>query len=88
MGSCTAKWRLGDWKRRVYDFKGERRAAEGYEIDFLINGQVQASFIGVPDHRYGVFKLRGGIIYRHAIYVPKTRELAFGKENKDFEIEV
>ena len=42
----------------------------------------------MPDYRYGVFKLRGGIIYRHAIYVPKTRELAFGKENKDFEIEV
>lgn len=88
MKKYTAKWRRGDYKRRVYDFKGERRVAEGYEIDFLIDGQVQASWIGVPDYRYGVFKLRGGIIYRHAIYVPKTRELAFGKENKDFEIEV
>ena len=88
MATYTAKWRRGEYKRRVYDFKGEKRVAEGYEIDFLVNGQVQASFIGVPDHRYGVFKLRGGIIYRHSIYVPKTRELAFGRENKEFEIEV
>lgn len=88
MAKYTAKWRRGDYKRRVYDYKGERRAAEGYEIDFVINGQVQASFIGVLDFQYGVFKLRGGIIYKHSIYVPKTRELEFGRENKEFEIEI
>ena len=88
MAKYTAKWRRGDWKRRIYNYKGKQREAEGYEIDFLIGGQVQASFIGVPDYRYGVFKLRAGIIYRHNTYVPKVRELEFGRENKEFEIEV
>ena len=88
MAKYTAKWRRGEYKRRVYDYKGQKRVVEGYEIDFVINGQVQTSFIGVPDYRYGVFKLRGGIIYKHNIYVPKTRELEFGRENKEFEIEV
>lgn len=88
MERYTAKWRKGDWKRRTYEYKGEPRSAEGFEIDFLLDGQVQASFIGVPDYKYNVFKLRAGIIYRHARYVPKTRELPFGAENKGFEIEI
>ena len=87
MEQYTAKWRKGEWCRRVYEYKGRKMVAEGYEIDFLIGGQVQASFVGVPDYKYGVFRLRGGIIYRHARYVPKTRELYFGSENKEFTIE-
>ena len=82
-----AIWRMGEWKRREYTYQGQPMAAEGYEIDFLLNGQVQASFVGVPDYKKSVFKLRGTIIWRYATYVPKTRELPFGSENKEFEIE-
>lgn len=88
MEKRTAKWRRGDWCRRIYEYKGERRVAEGYEIDFVLDGQIQASFVGVPDFGNGVFKLRGCIIFRYARYVPKTRELPFGSEDKEFMIEV
>ena len=88
MAKYLAKWRRGEWCRRVYDYKGQKRVAEGYEMDFLLNGQVQASFVAVPDWDQNVFKLRGTIIFRYARYVPKTRELPFGAENKEFEIEV
>lgn len=83
-----AIWRKGEWKRRVYTYKGQRMVAEGYEIDFLINGQVQAGFVGVPDYKKNVFKLRGTIVWRYATYVPKIRELPMGSEGKEFEIEV
>lgn len=88
MARYKAKWRRGDWCRRIYEYKGERRVAEGYEIDFMLNGQIQASFVGVPDFGRSVFKLRGGIIFKYARYVPKTRELPFGSEDKEFDIEV
>lgn len=84
----VAVWRKGEWCRRIYEYKGEKRVAEGYEMDFLINGQVQASFVAVPDWSKSVFKLRGTIVWRYARYVPKTRELPFGKENMAFEIDV
>ena len=84
----TAKWRKGDYKKRSYLYKGEWRVAEGYETDFLLNGQVQASFIAVPDFKKCIFKLRGCIVMKYADYVPKTRELPFGAEDKSFEIDV
>lgn len=84
----NAVWRKGEWKRRKYTYKGQTMVAEGYEIDFVLNGVIQASFIGIPDFKKGVFKLRGTIIMRYAKYIPKTRELSMGSENKEFEIEV
>ncbi len=88
MEKKTAKWRRGEWCRRIYEYKGQKRVAEGYEMDFLLNGQVQASFVAVPDWDNQVFRLRGCIVFRYASYVPKTRELLFGSDNKEFEIEV
>lgn len=88
MEKRTAKWRRGEWCRRVYEYKGQKRVAEGYEMDFLLDGQIQVSFVAVPDWEHNVFKLRGAIIFRYARYVPKTRELPFGAEDKEFEIEV
>lgn len=84
----TARWVKGDYKKRRYLYKGEWHVAEGYEMDFLLNGMIQASFIGVPDFKNSVFRLRGCIVMKYADYVPKTRELAFGSENKEFHIEV
>ena len=84
----TAKWKLGDYKKRRYLYKGEWRVAEGYEIDFVLDGRIQASFIGVPDFQSNIFKLRGTIVMKYADYVPKTRELPFGSENKSFEIDL
>lgn len=84
----TAKWRRGDWCRRIYDYKGKKRVAEGYEVDFVLDGQVQATFVAVPDWDQNVFRLRGAIIWRYARYVPKVRELPFGSENREFEIEI
>ena len=84
----TAKWKKGKYKKRSYQYKGEWRVAEGYEMDFLLDGRMQASFIAVPDFKSGVFKLRGCIVMKYADYVPKTRELPFGAEDKSFEIEV
>ena len=84
----TARWQKGEWRRRIYEYKGQKRVAEGYEIDYLINGQIQASFIGVPDFNYGVFRLRAMICFRYAEHIPKTRELPFGAEDKSFEIDV
>lgn len=84
----TARWQRGDWKKRSYQYKGEWRVAEGYEMDFLLDGRMQASFIAVPDFKNSVFKLRGCIVMKYADYVPKTRELPFGQEGKSFEIEV
>lgn len=84
----TAKWRKGEYVRRIYEYKGVKRVAEGYEFDFLLNGVVQASFVGVPDFKAGVFRLRGMIRFRYADYIPKTRVVWFGDENKDFEIDV
>lgn len=84
----TARWQKGDWKKRRYLYKGEWRVAEGYEMDFLLDGQVQASFIAVPDFKNSVFHLRGMIRFKYADYVPQTRELYFGSEGKSFEINV
>lgn len=84
----TARWRRGEWCRRIYEYKGQKRVAEGYEMDFLLDGQVQASFVAVPDWDNQVFRLRGCIVLRYARYVPKTRELPFGVDNREFEIEV
>ena len=83
-----AIWRKGKWKRREYTYKGQPMVAEGYEIDFVLDGAIQASFIGIPNFKKGVFKLRGTIIFRYATYIPKTRELPMGSEDKEFEIEV
>ena len=57
-------------------------------IDFVLNERIQASFIGEPDFHRNVFRLRGCIVMKNADYVPKTRELPFGSEDKSFEIEV
>lgn len=84
----TASWRMGEYKKRRYLYKGEWRVAEGYEMDFLLDGQVQASFIAEPDYHKNVFHLRGCIVMKYVTYVPKTRELPFGAEKKSFEIEV
>lgn len=84
----TARWQRGEYKKRRYLYKGEWRVAEGYEMDFLLDGRVQASFIGVPDYHSNVFRLRACIVMKYADYVPKTRELPFGEEGKSFEIEV
>lgn len=83
-----AIWRKGEWKRREYTYQGQPMAAEGYEIDFILDGAIQASFIGVPDYKRGIFKLRGTIIFRYAKYIPRTRKLPMGSEDKEFEIEV
>ncbi len=84
----TAKWRKGDWKKRRYLYKGEWHVAEGYEMDFTLDGTLQASFIAVPDFKNSVFRLRGCIVMKYADYVPKTRELPFGQEGKSYEIDV
>lgn len=84
----VAVWRRGDWKKRRYLYKGEWRAAEGYEMDFLLDGRIQASFIAVPGFKAGAFNLRGMIRFKYADYIPKTRVLPFGAENKEFEIDV
>lgn len=84
----TARWQKGEYKKRRYLYKGEWRVAEGYEMDFLLDGRVQASFIAVPDFKAGVFHLRGMIRFKYAEYVPQTRELPFGSEDKSFEIDV
>lgn len=88
MEKKTAKWRRGEWCRRIYKYKGQKRIAEGYEMDFLLNGRVQASFVAVPDWDNRVFRLRDCVVWRYARYVPKNRELPFGADNKEFEIEV
>lgn len=84
----TAVWKRGDYKKRRYLYKGDWRVVEGYEMDFMLDGQLQASFIAVPDFHRNVFNLRGCIVMKYAQYVPKTRELPFGAEKKSFEIEV
>lgn len=84
----TARWQMGDWKKRRYLYKGEWHVAEGYEMDFLLNESIQASFIAVPDFKNSVFRLRGCLVMKYADYVPKTRELTFGAEGKSFEIDV
>ena len=84
----TVRWRRGEYKKRRYLYKGEWRVAEGYEMDLFLDGQLQASFIAVPDFHKNVFFLRACIVMKYARYVPKTRELPFGAENKPFEIEV
>lgn len=84
----TAKWQKGEYKKRSYQYKGGWRVAEGYEMDFLLDGRIQASFIAVPDFKAGVFNLRGMIRFKYADYIPKTRVLTFGAEDKSFEIEV
>ena len=84
----TARWQMGEYKKRRYLYKGEWRVAEGYEMDFLLDGQLQASFIAEPDYHSNVFYLKGCIVVKYASYVPKTRVLPFGEDNKSFEIEV
>ena len=84
----TARWQKGEYKKRRYLYKGEWRVVEGYEIDFVLNERIQASFIGELDFHRNVFHLRGCIVMKNADYVPKTRELPFGQEGKSFEIDV
>lgn len=83
----TAVWRKGDWKRRSYQIKGQWMAAEGYEFEFKLDGITQCSFIGVPDFKQSVFKLRGMIRFPYG-FVPTARELPFGQENKEFDIDI
>ena len=82
----TAVWKKGDWEVRGYDYKGKPMVAEGYRFRFELNGIVMCEFTGVPDYKKNVFRMRGIIIHR-SWYLPKTRELPFGWENKEFEIE-
>ena len=82
----TAVWKKGDWEVRGYDYKGETMVAEGYRFRFELDGLVMCEFTGVPDYKKNVFRMRGIIIHR-SWYLPKTRELPFGWENKEFEIE-
>lgn len=82
-----AVWRKGDWERRVYEYKGKKLIAEGYRFEYKLDGVTQCDFTGVPDYRVCVFRMRG--MNRHPYgYVPKLRELPFGAENKEFEIEI
>jgi hypothetical protein len=83
----TAVWKKGDWEVRGYTYKEQPMVAEGYRFQFELNGIVMCEFTGVPDYQKNVFRMRGIIIHR-SWYLPKTRELPFGWENKEFEIEI
>ena len=83
----TAVWKKGDWEVRGYTYKEQPMVAEGYRFRFELNGIVMCEFTGVPDYKKNVFRMRGIIIHR-SWYLPKTRELPFGWENKEFEIEI
>ena len=82
----TAVWKKGDWEVRGYTYKEQPMVAEGYRFRFELDGLVMCEFTGVPDYKKNVFRMRGIIIHR-SWYLPKTRELPFGWENKEFEIE-
>lgn len=82
----TAVWKKGDWEVRDYTYKEQPMVAEGYRFRFELNGIVMCEFTGVPDYKKNMFRMRGIIIHR-SWYLPKTRELPFGWENKEFEIE-
>ena len=83
----TAVWKKGEWEVRGYTHKEQPMVAEGYRFRFELNGIVMCEFTGVPDYKKNVFRMRGIIIHR-SWYLPKTRELPFGWENKEFEIEI
>ena len=83
----TAVWKKGDWEVRGYTYKEQPMVAEGYRFRFELDGLVMCEFTGVPDYKKNVFRMRGIIIHR-SWYLPKTRELPFGWENKEFEIEI
>ena len=83
----TAIWKKGEWEVRSYTYKEQPMVAEGYRFRFELNGIVMCEFTGVPDYKKNVFRMRGIIIHR-SWYLPKTRELPFGWENKEFEIEI
>lgn len=83
----TAVWKKGDWEVRGYTYKEQPMVAEGYRFRFEVDGLVMCEFTGVPDYKKNVFRMRGIIIHR-SWYLPKTRELPFGWENKEFEIEI
>ena len=83
----TAVWKKGEWEVRGYTYKEQPMVAEGYRFRFELNGIVMCEFTGVPDYKKNVFRMRGIIIHR-SWYLPKTRELPFGWENKEFEIEI
>lgn len=82
----TAIWKKGEWEVRGYTYKEQPMVAEGYRFRFELDGLVMCEFTGVPDYKKNVFRMRGIIIHR-SWYLPKTRELPFGWENKEFEIE-
>ena len=82
----TAIWKKGEWEVRGYTYKEQPKVAEGYRFRFELDGLVMCEFTGVPDYKKNVFRMRGIIIHR-SWYLPKTRELPFGWENKEFEIE-
>lgn len=69
-GQKVIKWRVGNWKHG------------GYEIEYLVNGMVNCTFIGVPDERGNCFRLR---FYSRAPYgeVPKVRSVSFFEVGKD-----
>ena len=82
-----AVWKKGDWEVRGYDYKGKPMVAEGYRFRFELDGVLMCEFTGVPDYNACVFRMRGFIGHRY-YYIPTTRELPFGWENKKFEVEV
>ncbi|MBE6586428.1 MAG: hypothetical protein E7645_07945 [Ruminococcaceae bacterium] len=70
MSEKTIKWRVGDWKQG------------GYEIEYMVNGIVNCTFIGVPDDRANAFRLR----FRSRMpygEVPKVKSVSFFEVGKD-----
>ena len=70
MSEKVIKWKVGNWKKY------------GYEIDYLVNGIRQCTFIGVPDDRANCFKM---YLDSRAPYgeVPKVDKVSFFEVGKD-----
>ena len=66
----TIKWVVGKWKKY------------GYEIDYMVNGVRQCSFIGVPDEKSNAFRL---YFDSRAPYgeVPQVKSVSFFEVGKD-----
>lgn len=70
MREKVIKWRVGKWKRY------------GYEIDYMVNGIVNCTFIGVQNDRENCFKM---YFDSRAPYgeVPKVDKVSFFDVGKD-----
>lgn len=70
MSEKVIKWSVGKWKKY------------GYEIDYMVNGIRQCTFIGVPDERGNCFKL---YFDSRSPYgeVPKVERISYFEVNKD-----